>query len=480
MKYEQFLEVYHAGPKATYELFMSIIQVNAILVKRTDELDKQIQDVQAKLHKNSRNSSKPPSSDEFVKPKSQRKKSGKPTGGQKGHEGHTLKMSDSPDHRVVHTVDTCQGCGYTLEKVLPESVEKRQVFDLPPLQVEVTEHLAQSKLCPCCGKKSKACFPEQVTHPVQYGNNVKGLLVYLNQYQMVPYERLAELMGDVFNHPVSEGTLYNVNRVVYEALEPVEDEIVKQLIGSPVAHVDETGLRVEGKRQWMHVTSTERLTHYAYHGKRGSEATDSIGILPAFQGTAVHDFWKSYLNYKCFHALCNAHHLRELTGIMELTSQKWPQEMINLLLEIKANVDEKKMEKHTELGPGIRANYEARYDEILKKGFLVNPPPVKEKGKRGRPKQGKARNMLNRLQEYRRETLAFMYDFRVPFDNNLAERDLRMVKVKQKISGVFRSSQGAKMFCRIRGYISTARKNSVPVLASIKHALEGNPFVPEL
>ena len=479
MKYEQFLEIYNAGPQATYKLFMSLMQVNQALIKRTEQLEERLEDLEARLNNNSRNSSKPPSTDEFVKPKSQRKKSGKSSGGQKGHKGNTLKMSDTPDHRVVHTVDNCQSCGLSLEEVLPNCAEKRQVYDLPPLQVEVTEHIVQSKVCPFCGKENKACFPEQVTHPVQYGRNLKGLLVYLNQYQMLPYERLVELFSDLFNHPISEGTLYNTNRTVYEALKLTEDEIVEQLINSTTVHFDETGMRVEGKRQWMHVASTEKLTHYAYHTKRGSEATDAIGILPEFQGTAVHDFWKSYLNYKCSHALCNAHHIRELTGIMELTGQKWPQEMIDLLLEIKEAVENRKAQAK-ELYPKQIVAFEQKYDEILQKGFLVNPPPVKERGKRGRPKQSKAKNLLDRLQGYRKETLAFMYDFQVPFDNNLAERDLRMVKVKQKISGVFRSNYGAKMYCRIRGYISTARKNSVPVLAAIKSALEGNPFVPNL
>ena len=251
------------------------------------------------------------------------------------------------------------------------------------------------------------------------------------------------------------------------------------MIHSFAAHFDETGMRVEGKRQWMHVASTEYLTHYAYHAKRGSDATDDIGILPQFQGTAVHDFWKSYLNYKCSHALCNAHHIRELTAIAESTGQQWPQEMIELLIEIKEAVEDRKTQA-TELKPEEHVAFEQKYDEILQKGFLVNPPPVKEKGKRGRPKQSKAKNLLDRLQDYRKETLAFMYDFQVPFDNNLAERDLRMVKVKQKISGVFRSDLGAKMYCRIRGYISTARKNSVPVLNAITSALEGNPFVPNI
>lgn len=479
MKYEQFLEIYNAGPEATYKLLMSFMQVNQALTKRAEQLEERVEGLESSVNKNSRNSSKPPSTDEFVKPKSQRKKSSKSSGGQKGHKGKTLEISDTPDHRVVHSADNCGGCGSSLDEVQPDHVERRQVYDLPPLQVEVTEHLVENKICPCCGKQNKACFPEQVNHPVQYGNNIKGLLIYLNQYQLLPYERLVELFSDLFNHPISEGTLYNTNLAVYEALESTENEIVEQLIHSTAVHFDETGMRVEGKRQWMHVASTENLTHYAYHAKRGSDATDDIGILPEFNGTAVHDYWKSYLNYKCSHALCNAHHIRELTGIAESTGQQWPQEMIDLLLEIKEEVEDRKA-KAIELTPEELAAFEQKYNEILQKGFLVNPPPVKEKGKRGRPKQSKAKNLLDRLQEHRDETLAFMYDFQVPFDNNLAERDLRMVKVKQKISGVFRSDFGAKMYCRIRGYISTARKNSAPVLNAIKSALEGKPFVPDL
>lgn len=482
MKYEQFLEFYNAGPEPVYKLLLSIIETNKVLMDKVSSLsqqvaiqDERIKELESQLNKNSRNSSKPPSSDEFVKPKSQRKKSGKSSGGQKGHKGHHLKISDNPDRSIVHTVKSCFGCGKTLEDIPSARTDRRQVYDIPPPKVEVIEHLVESKVCPCCGTHNKAFFPDGVTHTVQYGDNLKGFLVYLNQYQLLPYERLVELMHDLFGHTVSEGTLFNTNRTVYEALKTAEEEIVEQLIAASVVHVDETGMRVEGKRQWVHVVATPNLTHYAYHAKRGSKATDEIAILPGFKGTAVHDFWKSYLNYKCDHALCNVHHLRELTGIMELTGQTWPQEMIDLLLKIKDNVAEKE-----NLEPDEINSFETEYDRIVAKGFLENPPPIKEKGKRGRTKQSRARNMLNRLHEYRRETLAFMYDPHVPFDNNLAERDLRMLKVKQKISGVFRSDLGAKMFCRIRSYISTARKNSVPVLDAIKSALAGKPFVPEL
>jgi len=478
MKYEQFLKIYQEGPEAVYKLFMEIIETNA---KRTALLEERIKELEARLNKNSRNSNKPPSTDEFVKPKSSRKKSGKATGGQKGHKGHTLKMTDEPDQTVKHSVATCRGCGHSLEEVPPHEVERRQVFDLPPLKIIATEHQVESKVCPDCGLENKASFPERVDLPVQYGNNLKGLLIYLNQYQMIPYERLVELVQDVFGHPISEGTLFNANRAAYEALASAEEEVIKQLINSSVIHVDETGMRVEGKRQWLHVTSTEALTHYAYHAKRGAEATADIGILPEYKGVSVHDFWKPYLKYDCDHALCNVHHVRELTGIIEQTGQQWPQEMLDLLLEIKTVVDERRAAA-TELNPEEIKSFEHRYDQIIAKGYAENPPPPADSVKktRGRKKQSKAKNLLDRLAEHQRETLSFMHNFNVPFDNNQAERDLRMMKVKQKISGVFRSDQGAKIFCRIRGYISTAGKNSIPVLEAVRIALEGSPFVPKL
>jgi transposase len=486
MEYKDFLDIYYGGPETTFKLFLRAIETNALLAKQVRLLsekvtlqEERIKELSARLNKNSGNSSKPPSTDEFIKPKSTRKKSGKPPGGQKGHKGDTLKMTDTPDNIVNHRIKTCRGCGHSLEEVPPQGIEKRQVFDLPPLKIKVTEYQAESKVCPCCGLKNKASFPQGVGLPVQYGDNLKAFLVYLNQYQMTPYKRAVELIQDVYGHRLSQGTMFNAIFAVYEALEPVEEEIINLLVGASVVHLDETGIGVADKRQWLHVISTETLTYYAHHGKRGSKATDEIGILPRFKGLIVHDFWKPYLKYDCGHALCNAHHLRELTGILELNQQKWPQEMIELLLEIKATVEERKIIA-TELKADEIKSLEQRYDRIIEKGYLENPPPAKPlEKKRGRKKQSKAKNMLDRLKEHRRETLAFMYNFDVPFDNNLAERDLRMIKVKQKISGIFRSNQGAKMFCRVRGYISMARKNSIPIFDAIKSALGGKPFVPE-
>ncbi len=478
MKYEQFLELYKEGPEAVYQVLSSVIQLNALLIERTEKLEKRVKELEDRLNKNSKNSSKPPSTDEFIKPKSNRKKSDKKSGGQKGHKGHTLKMSDAPDEVITHKVEACQSCGHSLEEVQAKDMEKRQVFDIPPLKMNVTEHRTKSKLCSCCGLENNSHFPEGVDLPVQYGSNLRALLVYLNQYQLIPYKRTVELIEDICGHTLSEATVYNAIASSYEALEPVEEKIANSLIASDVVHLDETGIRVEGERQWLHVVSTAFLTHYAHHAKRGSKATEDIGILPLIEGLAVHDYWKPYYNYDCLHSLCNAHHLRELTGIAELTGQQWPQEMIDLLLEIKAVVEQRKTTA-TELSTEEIKKFEERYENIIENGYASNPPPPeREKKQRGRQKQTKARNLLNRLKNHRHEVLAFMYNLCVPFDNNQAERDLRMMKVKQKISGVFRSNQGAKMFCRIRGYISTARKNSIPVLKAIKDSLERRPFVP--
>ena len=259
----------------------------------------------------------------------------------------------------------------------------------------------------------------------------------------------------------------------------MEKEIKRQAVDSPVVHFDETGMGVNGKREWSHVAGTETLTCYAAHPKRGHEATEAMGILPDFQGMAVHDFWKPYFKYNCRHALCNAHHLRELKGILEQDKQEWPRDMIDLLLEIKRAVDEKRTVAD-KLDPVQIKGFEERYDQVIENGLAENPLPLSQgqPGRRGRKKQSKAKNLLDRLNTHRKKALAFMYDFSVPFDNNQAERDIRMMKVQQKISGTFRSAQGANIFCRIRGYISTVRKNSLSVINTIQAAFEGNPFIP--
>ncbi len=466
--------IYDAGKE-------TVVRVLLTMDARIRALEQRVQSLENQLAKSSRNSSKPPSSDGFKKPapKSLRKKGTRKSGGQPGHTGHTLKIADKPDHTEVHRVTECEHCGRSLADRSPDSVEKRQVHDLPPLRLIVTEHQAESKTC-ACGCLNKAAFPEGVNAPVQYGEGIKASAVYLKNYQYLPYDRTCELLNDFFGCPMSEGTLANIIAQSHElAADPVEK--IKELVErATVAHFDETGSRVEGKLWWLHSASTAHATYYDIHRKRGSEAFDDIGILPDFIGRAIHDFWKPYFACDCLHGLCNAHHLRELIFVHEQHQQDWADRMIDCLLDIKDAGDLAKQTTDRLDGRQIQ-NFEARYQQILDEGYAQNPLPAQPAGtkkKRGRRKKTKARNLLERLDEHRAEALAFMYDFNVPFDNNQAERDLRMMKVQQKISGMFRTEDGAKAFCRIRSYISTARKNAVGAMDALTRLFSGNPFVP--
>ena len=470
--------IFETGFEAVFDLFKSQAKIIAKKSKEISALKKCIKTLEDRLSQNSTNSSKPPSTDWPIKKRSLRKKTGRSPGGQKGHKGHNLKMAEVPDSIRVHKVHTCSGCGRSLEDIAPDGYSKRQVFDLPPIKVEVTEHRAEKKTCPHCGCKNKASFPQGISQPTQYGPRIKAILIYLNQYQLLPYERTSELFLDLFGIELSAATIVNTNRVAFEALKPYEDKIKNKIIASQVVHFDETGLYTEGDRWWLHAAATDSLTYYSAHPKRGKAATDFIDILPGFFGVAVHDAWNTYFRYNCSHALCNAHHLRELKGVEECYGQKWGTDMTDLLLKIKEAVDTKR-KVADRLDKDTIESFKDKYDRIIAKGLAENLNPKVREGpkKRGRIKQSRARNLLCRLKENWRETLYFMYDFEVPFDNSLAERDIRMVKVQQKISGTFRSSDGAKTFCRIRGYISTARKNSLSVIDAIQSAFEGNPFM---
>ena len=314
----------------------------------------------------------------------------------------------------------------------------------------------------------------------QRAGAVKAAAVYLKNYQYLPYERTCELLEDLFGCPMSEGTLANFISQCNDRVEEPLDQIKELIEQALVAHFDETGSRVEGKLRWLHSASTSTATYYDIHRKRGSEAFDTIGILPDFMGRAIHDFWKPYFGYSCLHGLCNAHHLRELLFVHEQYQQDWADLMIDCLLDIKDAVDQAKPSTDHLPERQIRA-FEARYQKILDEGYAQNPlppQPAKAKKKRGRPKKTKPRNLLERLDHHRNQAPAFIYDFNVPFDNNLAERDLRMMKVQQKISGTFRTEQGAKAFCRIRSYISTARKNALGAMDALARLFSGTPFVP--
>ncbi len=441
-----------------------------------------LEDQQAK---NSRNSSKPPSSDGLKKSRerSLRQPSDKKAGAQAGHPGRTLDMVDQPDHYQVHRVCECPHCHTDLSAMEAATYARRQVFDLPPVRIEVTEHQAEIKTCPQCQTVTQAEFPLDVTQPPQYGAILQGQMVYFNQYHHIPVERTAEIFWDLYGQAVGDGTIVHASAVLAERVQPVNAAVKTHLQNTAeTVHVDESGLRVEGRLQWVHVASTERVTYLDVDTHRGGKAHQAIGILAHRNGRVMHDDYASYFKYPdAQHATCNAHHLRDLVFLHERYEQAWAEEMVRLLLEIKDSVTIARAAGQTALSPEQLTHFETRYQTVLSAGYTANPPPVVEPNApkaRGKPKQSPACNLLERLDKHRSAVLAFMYDFNVPFDNNLAERDLRMVKLKQKVSGCFRTTTGAKTFCTIRSYISTARKNGQNILEALRLAFVGTPFRP--
>ncbi len=473
------------GEEAIMALFTEVGQQVEALARQMEMQAAALNDLQARLAKTSENSSKPPSSDGYAKPKrtaSLRQPGQKPRGGQPGHRGDTLERVVTPDHTEVHPVMACGQCGTSLAAVAVTAHEERQVFDLPAIRIEVTAHRIEVKTCPGCGAENRGVFPVGVTGLVQYGPGVKTWATYFQTQHFVPVERTAQIIEDLVGHRVAEATLMKAQRECAAAIAPATAAIKDQLRDAPLVRFDESGLRVEGKLQWLHVASTEYLTDYTVHAKRGQAAMEAAGILPGFTGRGLHDHWKSYLAYTdCTHALCNAHHLRELKFIREQYGQAWAETLATLLVEIKTAVDADQADGQTALPADTRAAFDHRYEEALHAGYRLNPrpPPVGAGGKpRGRPAQSPPLNLLDRLRDFKTETLAFMHDFRVPFDNNLAERDVRMVKVKQKVSGGFRTPAGAQGFAQIRGYLSTARKQAVNVFTAIRDAFAGWPLIP--
>jgi transposase len=471
---EEIGAAYDQGKEAVIALFHSSLE----------QLVNRIQALEDQLAKNSRNSGKPPSSDGYQKPapKSLRKRHGRKSGGQVGHVGYTLQAVERPNRVRVHRVKLCSYCQVSLKTVKGNGHEKRQIFDVPRVRVQVTEHQSEIKLCPHCGRENRAAFPAGVGQPVQYGPEIKAQMVYFNQYQLLPLERTAKIFETLYGQPVAEGTIVAAAQEGSRQVEEVNTAIQQYLTAhEAVVHFDETGARVEGKLYWLHSASTERLTSYSIHPQRGSVAMEAIGILPNLKGRAVHDGWQPYFKYSCLHGLCNAHHLRRLEFLKERYPQKWVEPMADLLGSMQRTVERAKAASRTCLTPKNLADFERDYDRLVRQGLRTNKPARPLNGqakKRGRIKQTPVKNLLDEFIFHKESVLAFLHDFNVPFDNNLAERDIRMTKVKQKISGCFRSSHGAEIFCQIRGYLSTARKNGQPIMEALQIAFVGSPYRP--
>ena len=469
----------HSQKDDLIRLLWSMIQGQA---KQIAALQLQVAEVQSRLNKNSRNSSKPPSSDGLNKPapKSLRVAGENTTGGQKGHPGRTLSQATEPDRVVVHGVpDQCQSC----DRKLPFAYvsETRQVFELTVLQFEVTEHHAMQAIC-SCGHVHTAEFPAGVNAAVQYGPRAQAAMVHLNQNHAVSVQRTAALMKDLFGLPVSQATVIKAAVASAAILQPTADAIGQAAVNADVLHADETGLRVAKKLHWLHVLATDALTWMGCHPKRGTEAFDALALLQQFKGVLVHDGWMPYKALQCQHALCNAHHLRELTYLLEEQGQAWAGDMIELLshashLDNVNCADGQSPKYKSQKYQGEVRDLRDLYEAILAQAQVDNPV-VPSTGKRGRPKQSKATNLIGRLRDYREDVWRFMTQPDVPFTNNLAEQTVRMPKVKQKVSGCFRTLPGAQTYCVIRSYCATMHKQGANVFESLVAAFNGAPAQP--
>ncbi|MCB1212837.1 MAG: IS66 family transposase [Chlamydiia bacterium] len=460
-------------------LHIIILQQNEQIRQQEIEiqvLKARVTELEARLAKNSSNSSKPPSSDGLKKKtKSLRGKTDKKPGAQLGHQGKGRLQVKEPDSVINHAPLKCNDCGHNLEQVEGFCAEKRQVFEIPQPQIEVIEHRVEEKRCPCCGLSNRGSFPQDVKGPVQFGSRVQALVTYFAHQHFIPVDRVCEIFEDVFDVSISPGTCSNYSDRLYFHLEAFEKSLKTHLLAAKILHFDETGMRCEKKLHWVHVASSQTSTLYIIHQKRGCEAMDEAGVLPNFNGVGVHDHWFPYFSYtKVLHGLCNAHHLRELTFIYEVKGEEWAKKMKDLLIRAKQVV-----EKYYERGsmpPEEIIQIESIYGKIVDDGIAYHAslPPLPQK-KRGKKKQREGKNLLDRFLEKKECVLRFIHDFSVPFTNNQGEQDIRMVKLKQKISGCFRTLMGGRIFCRIRSYISTARKQGWRIWDALSEAVKGSP-----
>jgi transposase len=465
-------------PQPSYEELSALVVELKLLVSSQAatiaEQAERIAELERQLAADSRNSSKPPSSDGLRKkpaPKSLRQRTGRKPGRAKGDPGGRLEQVADPDKVVDHHPAVCGDCGDDLTDARSTGYRARQVFDLPEIRPQVTEHRLHQAVCGC-GHTSTAPAPEGVVAATVYGAGVRAAICYLSAYQHLPAKRLAEAMGALFGLPVSTGTVLSVLARAHDGLVGFEQQVKEHLAAAPVAHADESGVRVAGRLHWLHVMCTHLVTFYGIHAQRGREAMDEMGILPAFTGTLVTDALASYTVYGNAQALCGAHVLRELIAVTEDTrrDQAWAKAMIDVLIEAKDAVADAAAAGHDTLAPGTLAAFQDRYRQAALCGISANPHS-------GTGPKSKARALAERLRDRAEEYQRYMVDFTVPFDNNQSERDLRMVKAQQKISGSWRTLTGARRFARIRSYISTVRKHGINPLTALRDLFAGRPWM---
>jgi transposase len=424
--------------------------------------------LESQLNMNSTNSSMPPSSDKWKRPQSKRKKSGKKPGGQPGHKGHGLKLKGEPNEIVLHTPTVCEQCGLDISAMEGTVSDSRYTIDIE-IRTVTSRHDQVKVVCPICGTVSSGQFPDSLKSRIQYGEGVRAISVLFTNYAMVGYDKTRKILNDMCGIPIRAGTVVNHVKQFTKKSELVLKEISEKLKKASVLNCDETGTRVKGKNQWLHTASNGEATYSTVHPKRGEEGIDDNGVLKAFEGTIVHDFWKSYFKYeRCRHALCNAHLLRELQGVIENTGQVWARGMQELLRKMKKVVDGYKEEGKKGLSRYYNKKFALAYRQIVREG--EQEVPVIE----GQRKRGKARCLLDRFKGYEKEICRFAEDFEVPFDNNQAERDIRSSKVKQKVSGGFRSDEGAKNYGKVSSVIGTALKQGKSAFDAVSGIIAGN------
>jgi len=449
--------------------FVLLRQENIRLKDENKILKYRVSELKARCKSNSSNSSRPPSSDGYQKkPAFPRKSKGK-NGGQKGHKGNNLKQILSANKTVKCIPKQCE-CGHIFNPSELKISEKRQVFDIPKPQLYITEYQIYKGRCSGCGKIHRGVAPQGVTAPTQYGNGVKSFVVMLNAHFNIPYKKIQLLFKDLFGYPINESTIYSANEKCFTKLKPSEDIIKEGVISSGLGHSDESGVRVEGKLQWLHVFSNRLYTHLFIHPKRGLEAMQSNkSALNNFFGWLIHDHYHSYFKFsEINHALCGAHILRELQGVVDGENKKWARIFHTFLMQVYNMSFEERIHK--------KQNIKNRYMQICELGEKTEPLPIKTKG---RKKRTKGRNLVERLIKEQDMVLAFAFDENIPFTNNLAERDVRPIKTKQKVSSTFRSAYGADMYARIQSFISTARKNNKNVFDELHTTFDGYNFLTE-